>query len=117
MAPHRVALGCWKQETNDLNPCLTTRANFENNAPILHTRAEFDALPAGKAGELGAFLDELRGWSEPAETVPLARMLAAGVGWALRGGMGWGAGVVDVCGGGGGGQRAKGWICRHLVHP
>ena len=72
----RVAVGRWWQETNDLNPCPTTRQNFVDFGKILCTLDDFEGLRGSRAGELGAFMDELGGWESGCDIVPLAAMTA-----------------------------------------
>lgn len=77
----RIAIGQLWQETNTLNPCPTTRAEFEAFGVL---RGDELLARMADTNEPGGFIQSLRGWPQPVEIVGLVRLPAWPSGLATR---------------------------------
>ena len=69
----RIAVGQLWQETNTLNPCQTTRTDFEAMG-VSRGRALVESMAT--TNELGGFIQSLRAWPESPEIVGMVRLPA-----------------------------------------
>lgn len=69
----RIAIGQLMQETNTLNPLVTTRRNFDQFG-VMRGQEILDKLH--DTNEIGGFIQSLRAWPRPPEIIGLARLFA-----------------------------------------
>eukprot|EP00729_Bicosta_minor_P025451 gene25451-7565_t len=69
----KIAVGSFKQETNDFSSVPTTRQTFEDFS-VLVGKEVVDKADNLSAPELKAFLDEVAKWAVPSTVLPLAEI-------------------------------------------
>lgn len=76
MAPLRVAVGAFMQETNDFSPLLTVRDTFEGPLGwgVMRGQEMLTNSPALPSAELKAFIADLQLWPAPVDILPLASL-------------------------------------------